>query len=34
MKSYRNELVNEIKAKALSDNMSDRESFFKYTVRS
>lgn len=29
MESYRIELVNEIKAKAISDNMSDRESFFQ-----
>jgi len=29
MESYRGELVNEIKAKAISDDMSDRESFFQ-----
>ena len=29
MESYRIELVNEIKAKAISDNISDRESFFQ-----
>lgn len=29
MNSYRSELINEIKAKSLSDNLSDRESFFQ-----